>query len=87
MIRLFKKRRFIHGTYIEIKVSDEKNWDLIQGILQLILEQKLFSLGPSSVGRGGYFAFHTKEDARIIKRYVNKWTREKKEETKKRRRF
>ena len=88
MIRLFKKRSFTHGTYVEIKLSDEAHWELIQGILQLICEKSLFSLGPKTVGRGGYYAFHTKDDARIIKRYVNKWTKEKKAEIQKsKRRF
>lgn len=87
MIRLFKKRSFTHGTFVEIKVSDLIHRDLITDISKLVYEQKLFSIGPSQSGNGGYYAFHTKEDARIIKRYVNEWTRKKKAEIKKMRRF
>lgn len=82
MIRLFKKRSFTHGTYVEIHVSDLQNKDLITGILKLCIDKNIYSIGPGSVGNGGYFKFHRKEDARIIKRYINKWTRDKKEEIK-----
>ena len=88
MIRLFKKRSFTHGTYVEIKVSDNIHKDLITGILQLVHDQSLYSIGPGQCGNGGYFHFHKKEDARIIKRFVNQWTKDKKAEIQKaKRRF
>lgn len=87
MIRLFKKNSYTHGTFVQIKVSDNIHRELITEIVNLVHEQNLFSMGPGQVGDGGYYKFHTKEDARIIKRFVNKWTREKKEEIKRQRRF
>lgn len=87
MIRLFKKISFTHGTFVEIKVSDSAHRDLISEILQLCIDQNIYSIGPGQVGNGGYFKFHKKEDARIIKRYVNEWTKKKKAEIKKMRRF
>ncbi len=88
MIRLFKKRSFTHGTYVEIKVSDNIHKDLISEILQLCIQENIYSIGPGQVGNGGYYKFHKKEDARIIKRFVNKWTKDKKAEIQKaKRRF
>lgn len=83
MIRLFKKRYFKPGVYIHIRLSDEKDWGLIQDILNLIHEKHLFSLGPKTVGRGLYCAFHEKDDARQIKRLVEKWRKSRVAEIKK----
>ena len=83
MIRLFKKRSFTHGTLIEIRMADSDDTELIIEILDLISREHLFSMGPKVSTPGYYAAFHTTEATRIIKRHINKWTKNKKDEIKK----
>jgi len=90
VIKLFKKKKFTPGVLVHIKMNEThgRENDLIGEILQLILDERLFNIGGgSSCGNGAYVAFHTQQDAKRIRHFVEKWRKKKLAEIKSKRRF
>lgn len=72
-MEVVKKRNFQDGVLIDIRMKEVSPSKLIGGILDLITKEHLFSIGPSTVGGGIYMAFHTKEDAAKISKFVTQY--------------
>lgn len=74
-MKKFESKTFTAATYVKIQMADGES-PLILAILNFIIENELYSFGPSTTGCGMYYAIHHPEDAKKIKRFVNKWIKE-----------
>jgi len=72
---MFESRKFKEGVLVDIRLKTEYiNAGLIGELSTFILENELFNIGGGATkGRGMYIAFHTKEDAAKIEKFVKDW--------------
>jgi len=78
---MFESRKFKEGVLVDIRLKTEYiNAGLIGELSTFIFENELFNIGGGATkGRGMYVAFHTKEDALKIEKFVHDWVKEAKQ--------
>lgn len=82
MSRMFKTRKFTEAVLVNLKLKPEyARSGLIGDILQFTMENNIDRLeGGSTTGGGMYIAFHTKQDALKIEKFVHDWVKKGKNE-------
>lgn len=80
-MKMFKSRKFTEGVLVDIRLKPEfVRAGLIGEILTFSMANDIYRLGGgSTVGGGMYIAFHTKEDALKIEKFVHDWVKEAKQ--------
>jgi hypothetical protein len=72
-MEVVKKRTFQEGVLVDIRMKEAGSSKLIIAILDLIIKEHRFSIGPSHSGGGAYVAFHTKDDAARISQFITEY--------------
>jgi len=72
MVRIFKRKQFRSGVFINLKVLPTHT-ALITDMLHYILDEEMFPIRSLTVGGGHYMAIHTEDNARKLQKFIKKW--------------
>lgn len=74
---MFKARRFTEGVLVNLQLDQPYiGSGLIKDLLQFTMDEKIYGARHGSVTGGGmYIKLHTKDDAKKIEKFVDKWVK------------